>query len=135
MTSSNTAWAGGSPDGAKVPTASKQPAANGVRFRILRPHAKGGLGEVYLAWDEELERNVALKEIRSEHAQSEWVRERFVREAEINGNLEHPGIVPVYALGAHPDGRPYYAMRFVEGETLKFALDRFHDGDTRRRHR
>ena len=45
-------------------------------------------------------------------------RERFVAEAEITGNLEHPGIVPVYGLGAGPDGRPYYAMRFVKGETL-----------------
>jgi eukaryotic-like serine/threonine-protein kinase len=121
-----TAWAGGSPDGATAPAISPIPAPKAARFRIIRPHAKGGLGEVYLAWDEELERNVALKEIREEHAQSERLRERFVREAEINGNLEHPGIVPVYGLGAYPDGRPYYAMRFVEGDTLKVALERFH---------
>ena len=95
------------------------------RFRILGPHAKGGLGEVFLARDEELDRDVALKEIRQEHAQSERSRERFIREAEINGNLEHPGIVPVYGLGVYPDGRPYYAMRFVQGETLQDALSRF----------
>jgi eukaryotic-like serine/threonine-protein kinase len=121
-----TAWAGISPDGASASASSRLLDAKSARFRVLRPHAKGGLGEVYIAWDEELERNVALKEIRAEHSQSERLRERFVREAEINGNLEHPGIVPVYGLGAYPDGRPYYAMRFVEGETLKVALERFH---------
>ena len=51
---------------------------------------------------------------------------RFVLEAEITGNLEHPGIVPVYGLGAYPDGRPYYAMRFIRGETLAAAIKRFH---------
>jgi serine/threonine-protein kinase len=98
----------------------------GARFRVIRPHARGGLGEVFLAWDRELGRHVALKEIRGEHARNERARARFVREAEVNGNLEHPGVVPVYALGNHPDGRPYYAMRFVQGETLQAALERFH---------
>ncbi len=118
-----TAW---SANVAKAAVDASRPASKTARFRIIGPHARGGLGEVYLAWDEELERTVALKEIRSEHAQSDQLRERFVREAEINANLEHPGIVPVYGLGAYPDGRPYYAMRFVQGETLKVALERFH---------
>ncbi len=96
------------------------------RYRVLRPHAKGGLGEVFLAWDEEVGREVALKEIRPEHAGSDRLRARFLREAEVNGNLEHPGIVPVYGLGSYRDGRPYYAMRFVEGDTLQKALTRFH---------
>ena len=51
----------------------------------------------------------------------------FVLEAEITGGLEHPGIVPVYGLGAYSDGRPYYAMRFIRGESLKEAIDRFHE--------
>jgi serine/threonine protein kinase/tetratricopeptide (TPR) repeat protein len=96
------------------------------RFERLRPHAKGGLGEVYVAWDHELGREVALKEILPLHADDEKLRARFVREAEINGNLEHPGIVPVYGLGVHTDGRPYYAMRFVEGRTLQAAVAAFH---------
>ena len=54
------------------------------------------------------------------------LRARFVFEAEITGNLEHPGIVPVYGKGESTDGRPYYAMRFIRGETLKAAADRFH---------
>ena len=53
-------------------------------------------------------------------------RLRFLLEAEITGGLEHPGIVPVYGLGHHPDGRPFYAMRFVRGESLKEAVARFH---------
>ena len=53
-------------------------------------------------------------------------RHRFLLEAEITGGLEHPGIVPVYGLGAYADGRPYYAMRFIRGESLKEAIGRFH---------
>jgi serine/threonine-protein kinase len=94
------------------------------RFRALRPHARGGLGEVFVAWDRELGRHVALKEIRPEFADNTRARSRFVREAEVNGNLEHPGIVPVYGLGIGEGGRPYYAMRFVQGETLQDAIER-----------
>src|SRR5262249_7637719 len=53
-------------------------------------------------------------------------RARFLLEAEVTGRLEHPGIVPVYSLGCHGDGRPYYAMRFVRGDSPKDAIDRFH---------
>src|SRR5262249_20259257 len=74
-------------------------AAAETRFEILRPHASGGLGEVFVARDRELNREVALKEIQARHAQQAESRARFVREAEITGGLEHPGIVPVYALG------------------------------------
>ena len=70
-----------------------------LRFRILRPHAKGGLGEVFVAHDEELHREVALKEIQDRHADDPDSRARFLLEAEITGGLEHPGIVPVYGLG------------------------------------
>jgi serine/threonine protein kinase len=97
------------------------------RFRILRPHAKGGLGQVSVALDQELNREVALKEIQPRHADDQVSRERFVLEAEITGGLEHPGIVPVYALGQGPDGRPFYAMRFVKGDSLKDAIERFHN--------
>ena len=101
---------------------------NSARFRVLRPHAKGGIGEVFLAFDEELHREVALKEIQSRHLRDESQRERFVREAEVTGGLEHPGIVPVYSLGHHEDGRPFYAMRFIRGDSLKEAIEKFHAG-------
>jgi tetratricopeptide (TPR) repeat protein/tRNA A-37 threonylcarbamoyl transferase component Bud32 len=96
------------------------------RYRILRPHARGGLGEVFVAEDTELHREVALKEIRQEHAADAISRGRFVLEAEITGGLEHPGIVPVYGLGTYADGRPFYAMRFIKGDNLKEAIERFH---------
>ncbi len=77
----------------------------GTRFLILRPYAKGGLGEVFIARDTELNRDVALKEIQDQFADDSRYRARFEFEAEITGGLEHPGIVPVYGLGAHC-GRP-----------------------------
>jgi WD40 repeat protein/serine/threonine protein kinase len=99
------------------------------RFQILRPHASGGLGEIYVARDEELQREVALKRMHTCHADNPESRSRFVREAVITGALEHPGIVPVYGLGTHADGRPFYAMRFIRGESLKSASDRFHQAN------
>jgi serine/threonine-protein kinase len=103
--------------------------SRGVRFVILRPHAKGGLGQVSVARDNELNREVALKEIQSQFADGMDNRSRFVQEAEITGGLEHPGIVPVYGLGQYADGRPFYAMRFIRGDSLKEAIDRFYKAE------
>jgi WD40 repeat protein/serine/threonine protein kinase len=103
-----------------------QPTSTGLRFRILRPHRKGGLGEVHVAHDEELRREVALKQIQEKHADDADSRSRFVLEAEITGRLEHPGIVPVYGLGQYADGRPFYAMRLIKGESFKDAIEKFH---------
>src|SRR5258708_5376361 len=103
--------------------------SSGKRFRIVRSHARGALGEVFLARDEELNREVALKEIQTPYAGNSDSRARFLLEAEITGGLEHPGIVPVYGLGFHPDGRPYYAMRFIHGESLYEAIEHFHKAD------
>ena len=100
--------------------------SDGQRFRVLRPHARGGLGAVFVALDAELNREVALKQILDHHADDPVSRARFLLEAEITGGLEHPGIVPVYGLGTYADGRPYYAMRFIRGDSLKEAIDRFH---------
>ena len=103
---------------------------NGVRsasrFRIVRPHARGGLGQVSVAIDSELNRDVALKEIQPQYADDHDSRYRFRLEAEVTGRLEHPGIVPVYGLGQYDDGRPFYAMRFIQGDSLKEAIDAFH---------
>ena len=103
--------------------------SEGQRFRVLRPHARGGLGAVFVALDAELHREVALKQIVDSHADDPASRRRFILEAEITGGLEHPGIVPVYGLGAYADGRPYYAMRFIRGDSLKEAIDRFHNDE------
>ncbi|MGO8746307.1 MAG: protein kinase domain-containing protein [Thermoguttaceae bacterium] len=106
-----------------------RPTEAGPRYRVLRPHAEGGLGEVFVAEDQELHREVALKEIKREHAQRADSRSRFLLEAEITGGLEHPGIVPVYGLGTYGDGRPFYAMRFIKGDNLKAAIQRFHSAE------
>jgi eukaryotic-like serine/threonine-protein kinase len=100
--------------------------ATGERFKLIRPHAQGGIGQVWLARDSELQREVAVKEIQPRYAGREDQRARFVLEAEITGSLEHPGIVPVYSLGRNAEGRPYYAMRFIKGESLQVAIRRFH---------
>jgi serine/threonine protein kinase/WD40 repeat protein len=120
------ATTGGDPNPAAGPTPST-PAAG--RFRVLRAHARGGLGQVSVALDRELNREVALKEIHGRHADDPGSRARFLLEAEVTGRLEHPGIVPVYSLGHFPDGRPFYAMRFIRGDSLKEAVERFHRAD------
>jgi serine/threonine protein kinase/formylglycine-generating enzyme required for sulfatase activity len=114
------------PDGGRTATFTVgNMASDGARFRILRPHAKGGLGAVFVALDMELNREVALKQILDHHADEPTSRARFLLEAEVTGGLEHPGIVPVYGLGILDDGRPYYAMRLIKGESLKEAIERF----------
>jgi WD40 repeat protein/serine/threonine protein kinase len=104
----------------------------GGRFQVLHAHARGGIGLVSVAFDAELKREVALKQIKPESADDPDSRSRFLLEAEVTGRLEHPGIVPVYGLGYDEQGHPYYAMRFVRGITLEEAIDRFHRADAPR---
>jgi serine/threonine protein kinase len=108
---------------------------DGQRFRILRPYAKGGLGQVSIALDQELDRSVALKEIQAGFADDADSRTRFVQEAEITGKLEHPGVIPVYGLGHDANGRPFYAMRFIRGDSLKQAIAAFHRDEAPREDR
>ncbi|MEM8678848.1 MAG: serine/threonine-protein kinase [Planctomycetota bacterium] len=105
-----------------------QTTSAGGRFRILRPlpNGKGGMGEISIAQDEELDRKVAVKQIRDDKADEEAYRRKFEVEAEITGNLEHPGVVPVYGLGTGANGRPYYAMRLVLGDNLTVRIDDVH---------
>jgi eukaryotic-like serine/threonine-protein kinase len=97
-----------------------------ARFRVIKRHARGGLGEVFLAHDTELHRDVAIKQIQAKFADSYECRSRFLLEAEVTGGLEHPGIVPVYGLGFNLDGTPFYAMRFIKGESFREAIEHFH---------
>ncbi len=102
---------------------------SGSRYRPLRFHARGALGEVFVAGDEELHREVALKRMQRLGAHDPEQRRRFLAEAEVTARLEHPGIVPVYGLVQGEDGQPCYAMRFIQGESLREAIDRFHKAD------
>jgi serine/threonine protein kinase len=98
----------------------------GERFEIQQVLAQGGLGVVFLARDREIDRTVALKQIKSQWADDEDSRARFLLEARVTGRLEHPGVAPVYALGSDDTGRPYYAMRLIRGESLLEVIERFH---------
>jgi tRNA A-37 threonylcarbamoyl transferase component Bud32 len=99
----------------------------GERYTITRLHATGGIGRVWLARDSSLDRDVALKELRPERAANPAVWDRFLREARVTGQLEHPGIVPIYELGRRPsDNQPFYTMRFVRGQTLREAVAAYH---------
>jgi serine/threonine protein kinase len=89
-------------------------------------HAAGCLGVVYRARDEELNRTVALKCLKAAAQPDSATARRFLFEAEVAGRLEHPGVAPVHGRGRTADGRPFYAMRFVEGETLQDAVRRLH---------
>ncbi|MEW4526685.1 PAS domain S-box protein [Maioricimonas sp. JC845] len=90
-------------------------------------HSTGGIGQVWIAHDPILGREIALKELRADKAGSKRNRERFFREAQLTGQLEHPGIVPVYDYHFADDGsRCYYTMRFVKGQTLTEAIRNYH---------
>ena len=100
-TSSRDVWPATLPPSDESATASiGLPTSAGLRFRILRPHARGGLGEVYVVRDEELHREVALKQIQDRHADHPDSRSRFLLEAEITGGL----VVQRKKLGLSPRG-------------------------------
>lgn len=106
-----------------------------ARYTNPTEYGRGGMGRVLLVHDTILSRDVALKElipaVDSEGvtvvggetpAESSHLLQRFLREARITGNLEHPSIVPVYELGRRPDGALYYTMKLVRGRTLHRAI-------------
>jgi serine/threonine-protein kinase len=96
------------------------------RYTLTRLHAKGGIGQVWPAHDEDIGRDVALKELRPDRGDSPAATARFLEEAKVTGQLEHPGIVPVYELVKPREGQPCYAMRFVGGRTLADAIKDYH---------
>ncbi|HXL21894.1 MAG TPA: serine/threonine-protein kinase [Candidatus Dormibacteraeota bacterium] len=98
-------------DGAELPDLA------GTRYRLLGQIARGGMGVVYAAQDETLQRRVALKVLEVPGDQSE-LADRLIREARVLALLEHPGIVPVHDVGTLADGRVFYTMKFVEGQRL-----------------
>jgi tRNA A-37 threonylcarbamoyl transferase component Bud32 len=98
------------------------------RYSLTRIQGEGGLGRVWVAVDEDLNREVALKEIRAEKADHPTAWRRLLKEAQVTGQLEHPNIVPVYELarGAEND-KPFYTMRLVRGQTLRAAIADYHE--------
>ncbi len=104
------------------------------RYQVLGEIGRGGVGVVYKGRDQDLGRDVAIKVLRPEHVSRPEILERFVEEAQIGGQLQHPGIVPVYEIGLQAGERPYFAMKLVKGQTLAQLLaQRKSPDDDRRR--
>ncbi len=113
------------PSETRVPREPSKPI--GQRYEKRRMHARGGIGRVWLAHDWVLDRDVALKELRPDRRQGRSISDRFISEAKITGQLQHPAIVPVYDLaGMDGDQSPFYTMRFFHGKTLHEAVNEFH---------
>jgi tRNA A-37 threonylcarbamoyl transferase component Bud32 len=96
-------------------------------YILLERLGEGGMGSVWLARDQRLDRVVALKELQPRWRDQEQLRQRFLAEARITGSLEHPGIVPVHELVERPGAPPCYAMRLIRGRTLSQAVRHYHD--------
>jgi WD40 repeat protein len=105
------------------------------RYDIHGEHSRGGIGRVLVAFDSHIGREIAMKELLPDSSQgtppsmdsgsrkTTAVMNRFLREARVTGQLEHPAIVPVYEVGRRPDGTIYYTMKFVRGKTLADAIE------------
>jgi len=89
----------------------------GTKYAFVKELGRGGMGTVYLAEDRELDRLVAIKVLSAPEVTDD-LRRRMIREAQIIARLEHPGIVPVHDAGTLPDGRIFYAMKYVRGSRL-----------------
>jgi WD40 repeat protein/serine/threonine protein kinase len=114
-------------------------AAHDDRYEVVSLHAAGGIGRVWLVRDSTLGRTVALKDLHPDKSRQGTLRARFLREAQITGQLQHPGIAPVYELvsraGTVP-GEPsadFYTMRLIRGQTLAQAARNYHARHTARK--
>ncbi|MHC5039944.1 MAG: serine/threonine-protein kinase, partial [Planctomycetota bacterium] len=102
------------------------PASKG-RYGVLGEIARGGMGAIVKLVDNDIRRPVAMKVILGEGVKERV--ERFVEEAQVTGQLEHPNIVPVHELGLDPDGKVYFTMKLVKGESLDAIIDALADKD------
>ena len=92
------------------------------RYQLLGEIARGGMGVIIKGRDKDLGRDLAFKVLKGEFSSRPGAVQRFVEEAQVGGQLQHPGIVPIYELGSFADGRPYFAMKLVKGQTLASLL-------------
>ncbi|MEL6349239.1 MAG: bifunctional serine/threonine-protein kinase/formylglycine-generating enzyme family protein [Myxococcota bacterium] len=96
------------------------------RYAFLELLGEGGMGEVHRVFDRHLNRTMAMKVLKKSLLRSPRARARFVAEARITAQLQHPGIVPVHDVGELDTSQPYYTMREVQGQTLRAAIDAVH---------
>jgi serine/threonine-protein kinase len=112
------AWAGGAPVPIAMREAAFDPGDSASRYTEQAVLGVGGMGKVVLAHDARIGRDVAVKQLRSDRDMTSDERARFLREAQVQGQLEHPSIVPVYDIDHRPDGTTFFTMRRVLGRTL-----------------
>ncbi|GAB4562505.1 MAG: hypothetical protein Tsb0020_10910 [Haliangiales bacterium] len=113
-------------DGAGTESTLPNPIPDSDRYRVLRLLGEGGMSRVYLAFDYDLRREVALKVLR---VQGPEMRERFLEETQVLAQLEHPNIVPLYDIGYVGTDRMYCTMFYVRGQTLRSVISALRDGD------
>ncbi|MEE8104493.1 MAG: protein kinase [Planctomycetota bacterium] len=116
-----------------APKNSEEEVEDNRRYMTLGEIARGGVGIVFKSRDKDLGREVAVKMLRRRFVDTPEVVERFVEEAQITGQLHHPGVVPIYDLGLQPDGRPFFVMKLVKGRTLAALLEERTDATAERR--
>ena len=123
------AWPQPLPNSAKKPTTSQRPLSAPRaedRYQLLDNFAHGGLGNIWRAKDSIIHREIAFKELLPKALNNPRIVERFLEEAQITGQLEHPGIVPIYDVGYQENGTPFYAMKLLKGGNLEEAIEAMH---------
>lgn len=115
----------------------KKPVDDGPRYDMVDNFARGGMGNIWLAKDGMIQREVAYKELLPRAMRRSSIVERFIQEGQVTGQLEHPGIVPIYDLGYQENGTPFYAMKLVRGTEMKEQIEALHEmpKNTAERHR
>ena len=114
---------------------SRRVGSEGPRYSVRREIGSGGMGVVFEVWDAELRRNLAMKVLRGRHLDesapgtTSVAYSRFLEEAQVTAQLDHPGVVPIHELGIDRDGRAYFTMREVKGRTLLEVFDLVGSGD------
>jgi serine/threonine protein kinase/Tfp pilus assembly protein PilF len=113
------------PQPTAAPQAHKGPRVK-ERYKLLDNFAHGGLGNIWLAEDTSIHRQIAFKELLPKALKNRSVVERFMEEAQITGQLEHPCIVPIYDVGYQDNGTPFYAMKLLKGGNMEKAIEEMH---------
>ncbi len=123
------AWPQPLPNAAKKPLTPQRPLSAPRaedRYRLLDNFARGGLGNIWRAKDSIIHREIAFKELLPKALKNPRIVERFLEEAQITGQLEHPGIVPIYDVGYQENGTPFYAMKLLKGGNMEEAIEAMH---------
>jgi serine/threonine-protein kinase len=116
-----------------VPAADRAAGSDGSRYQLQGEIARGGIGVILKAHDADLGRDVAMKVLHEEHRDNSSLLARFLEEAQVESQLQHPGIVPVYDFGLQAEERPYFTMKLIKGRTLAALLAERKGREDRRR--